>query len=231
MSATTPNRDLVLVIDDEPRLIEVMRILLRDAGFDVLEAATVDAGVAHARSGRAAIAVIDDLLPDGTIIDILEALRSVTDMPVIVLSALRDENAKVEALTSGADDYVTKPVGARELVARIEAQLRRTPPQRTTTPLEIGGLSMNPQRRTAEIDGEPLPLTPLEWRLLQRLMRDSGRVLSHGQLIEAAWGSRDGADVRALRTTIGRLRTKLRPDPVARDFIVTSPGNGYAFKP
>lgn len=223
-----PSRDLVLLVEQAPRPAGAIRSLLCNAGFDVAEAGSVCAGLQRAESRPLpAVAIVDFLLPDGTGVDLIRGLRRFTEIPVIVLSTICDEGAKVNALAAGADDYLTKPVGGRELVARIAAQLRRTPPQRTATPLVAGELTLDPGRRTARLGGDDLALTPLEWRLLQTLMSNPGHVLTHEHLMATIWGRGTSADVRVLRTTVARLRAKMKPG--ARDAIVTEPGLGYRF--
>jgi two-component system KDP operon response regulator KdpE len=218
----------VLVCDDEPQILRALRVVLRDAGFRVLPAATaaeaLDVGALHALDA----AIIDLVLPDGDGIEVTRTLREWSQMPIIVLSAIDDEDEKVRALQAGADDYVTKPFGARELVARLQAALRRAKPGEHEPVLRAGGLELDLAAHVVRRDGAEVHLTPKEFDLLRALMRNRGRVLTHRALLVEVWGGAYGDDTATLRTHLANLRRKVEPVDGPR-LIRTEPGVGYRF--
>jgi two-component system KDP operon response regulator KdpE len=161
-------------------------------------------------------------------VELCRKLREWTDIPVIVLSAVGEEDAKVRALAAGADDYITKPFGPRELVARLEANLRRTAPQPDEAAITADGLEVDLARRTVHRDGEEVHLTPTEFDLLRMLARNRGRLLTHRELLVSVWGGGYGDDTQVLRAHIANLRRKIEPGDGPR-FIRTDPGVGYRF--
>ena len=218
----------VLVCDDEQQILRALRVILRDAGFEALPASTAQEALDVAAVGRPDAAIIDLVLPDGDGVELCRQLREWSEMPVIVLSAVGDEDAKVRALAAGADDYVTKPFGPRELVARLEANLRRIGPEPEETVISADGLEIDLSRRSVHIGGEEVHLTPTEFDLLRQLARNRGRLMTHRELLVAVWGAGYSDDTQVLRAHIANLRRKIEP-PDGPRFIRTDPGVGYRF--
>jgi two-component system KDP operon response regulator KdpE len=221
-------RPKVLVCDDEQQILRALRVILRDAGFEALPASTAEEALDVAAVNRPDAAIIDLVLPDGDGIELCRRLREWTDIPLIVLSAIGDEDAKVRALAAGADDYVTKPFGPRELVARLEANLRRTAPDAEEAVISADGLDIDLARHTVHRDGEEIHLTPTEFGLLAQLARNRGRLMTHRELLISVWGSGYGEDTQVLRAHIANLRRKIEPATGQR-YIRTDPGVGYRF--
>jgi two-component system KDP operon response regulator KdpE len=221
-------RRRVLVCDDEPQILRALRVVLRDAGFDVLPAATASEALDVAALRRPDGAILDLVLPDGDGVDVCRRLREWSDMPILVLSAVGDEDEKVRALEAGADDYVTKPFGSRELVARLTAALRRAAPEPDDPVLRADGLDLDLGAHTVTRDGEEVHLTPIEFDLLAALMRNAGRLLTHRALLGEVWGPAYGDDLPTLRTHMANLRRKVERSDGPRH-IRTEPGVGYRF--
>jgi two-component system KDP operon response regulator KdpE len=173
-------------------------------------------------------AILDLVLPDIDGVELCRRLREWSDMPVIVLSAVGDEDAKVRALAAGADDYVTKPFGPRELVARLQANLRRTHPDPEQAVISADGLNVDLARRQVTVDGAEIHLTPTEFDLLRLLARNRGRLMTHRDLLLSVWGAGYAEDTQVLRAHIANLRRKIEPADGPR-FIRTDPGVGYRF--
>jgi two-component system, OmpR family, KDP operon response regulator KdpE len=220
----------VLVVDDELQILRALRVVLREAGFEVVAAQGVAEALdlAAVRPPRAAI--VDLVLPDGDGVALTRRLREWSEMPILVLSAVGEEEQKVRALEAGADDYITKPFGARELVARLQAALRRAVGAEEPG-IEVDGLRVDLLARTVQRDGEPVHLTPIEFDLLRVLVRNRGRLMTHRSLLTEVWGPRYVDDVQSLRTHIARLRAKieLQESGGKPRYIVTDPGVGYRF--
>ena len=225
MTATRPR---VLVVDDEPQILRALRVILRDAGFESLPAYTGEEALDVAALQNPDAAIVDLLLPDFDGIELCRRLREWSDMPLIVLSAVGEEDAKVRALAAGADDYVTKPFGPRELVARLEANLRRIAPDPEEAQIRVDGLEVDLARRTVSVNGDEVHLTPTEFDLLRLLVRNRGRLMTHRDLLTSVWGPAYGDDTQVLRAHIANLRRKIEP-PEGRRFIRTDPGVGYRF--
>jgi two-component system KDP operon response regulator KdpE len=229
----TPAPPRVLVVDDEPQILRALRVVLRAAGFEVLAAQDVQEAldIAAVRAPRAAI--VDLVLPGGDGVEVTRRLREWSEMPILVLSAVGDEEQKVRALQAGADDYITKPFGTRELVARLQAALRRSEGAGAGAEpvIQAEGLEIDLAARAVRRDGEPVHLTPIEFDLLRVLARNRGRLMTHTALLREVWGPGYAEDVQALRTHIARLRAKIEPEgPGGRPrYIVTDPGVGYRF--
>jgi two-component system KDP operon response regulator KdpE len=223
------DRPRVLVVDDEPQILRALRIILRDAGFDVLQAASVEEALDQAAMHPPAAAIIDLVLPDGDGIDVTRSLREWSKMPILVLSAVGEEDEKVRALEAGADDYVTKPFGPRELVARLQAALRRAEPGGSEPVLSAGGLELDLAAHVVRIDGAEVHLTPIEFNLLRVLTRNRGRLMTHRSLLIEVWGPEYANDVQVLRAHIANLRRKIEPAGEAPRYIRTDPGVGYRF--
>ena len=214
----------VLVCDDEPQILRALKYILREAGFDVVLAETAEEALDRASVRPPDAAILDLMLPDGSGVDVCRDLRRWSTMPILVLSAVGDEDAKVEALEAGADDYVTKPFGARELVARLQAALRRAPGEGSDPVFEAGDLEVDLAARTVRRAGEAVHLTPIEHDLLVTLLRNRGRLMTHRTLLTEVWGPGYADDVAVLRTHLANLRRK-----IGHEHIRTDPGVGYRF--
>jgi two-component system, OmpR family, KDP operon response regulator KdpE len=229
MAADPPR---VLVVDDELQIVRALRVVLRDAGFEVVPAQTATEALDRAAVRPPQAAIVDLVLPDGDGIEVTRTLRQWSAMPILVLSAIGEEEQKVRALEAGADDYVTKPFGARELVARLQAALRRAGDGASAGEeprVDVDGLVVDFAARTVSRDGQPVHLTPIEFDLLRVLIRNRGRLMTHRALLTEVWGPGYAGDVPALRTHIARLRAKIEPQTGAPRFVVTDPGIGYRF--
>jgi two-component system KDP operon response regulator KdpE len=224
----TGPRRRVLVVDDEPQILRALRVVLRDAGFEAVPASTAQEALDLAALHIPDAAIVDLVLPDGDGIEVTRTLREWTKAPIIVLSAIGEEDEKVRALEAGADDYVTKPFGPRELVARLQAALRRAAPEPGEPVLRAEGLELDLAAHTVRLDGVEIHLTPIEYGLLTALMTNRGRLLTHRALLVDVWGPAYAEDTATLRTHIANLRRKLEPDG-SRRFIRTDPGVGYRF--
>jgi two-component system, OmpR family, KDP operon response regulator KdpE len=226
-------RPRVLVVDDEPQIVRALKVVLREAGFEAVAAETASEALDRAAVRPADAAIVDLVLPDGDGVELTRRLREWSDMPILVLSAVGEEEQKVRALEAGADDYITKPFGTRELVARLQAALRRTSPAEQEPRIVVEGLEIDLAARVVRRDGQPVHLTPIEFDLLRVLVRNRGRLMTHRKLLEAVWGPQYSDDVQTLRTHIARLRAKIEPEGQAEAggprYIVTDPGVGYRF--
>jgi two-component system KDP operon response regulator KdpE len=218
----------VLVCDDELQIVRALKVILRDAGFEVLATATAKEALDTAAVENPDAAIIDLLLPDGNGVDICAQLRSWSRMPILVLSAVGDETDKVRALDAGADDYVTKPFGPRELIARLEAALRRAGPEADQPVMRAEGLELDVPAHVVRRDGAEVHLTPIEFDLMRALMSNRGRLMTHGALLTEVWGPAYADDVATLRTHVANLRRKVEPEHAGR-YIRTEAGIGYRF--
>ncbi len=215
----------VLVCDDEPQILRALKVILRDEGFEVIAVATAEEALDAVAVRPPDAAILDLILPDGDGIEITRSIREWSEMPILVLSAVGDEAEKVRALDAGADDYVTKPFGPPELVARLKAAMRRARPAEQREPvMETGGLRVDFAARRVEVDGEEVHLTPIEFDLLRTLANNRGRLMTHRVLLTEVWGSAYEHDTQVLRVHIANLRKKIGPD-----HIRTDPGVGYRF--
>ena len=220
----------VLVVDDEAALARALAINLRAHGYDVTVAG--DGGTALARAGREPpdLVILDLGLPDLDGVDVVRGLRSWLAAPIVILSARDGQGQKVAALDAGADDYVTKPFGAEELLARIRAALRRIEgPSPMSEPLVRGGLVIDRERFRVLRDGEEVRLTPKEFELLTFLAQHPGRVLTHRTILKAVWGAHVVDQPEHLRVLVGSLRKKIEPNPSTPKYILTEPWVGYRF--
>jgi two-component system KDP operon response regulator KdpE len=214
----------VLVCDDEPQILRALRVVLREAGFEAVPVATGEEALDRAAVRPPDAAIVDLVLPDLDGIDVCRRLREWSQMPIIVLSAVGDEDEKVRALEAGADDYVTKPFGPRELVARLQAALRRSGGASDEPTIRGDGLEVDLAARVVRVDGDEVHLTPIEFDLLRTLARRQGRLLTHRALLIDVWGPEYADDTAVLRTHIANLRRKIGPR-----HIRTDPGVGYRF--
>ena len=218
----------ILVCDDEQQILRALRVILRDAGFEALPANDAEEALDVAAVQHPDAAIIDLLLPGADGVELCRRLREWSDMPIIVLSAIGDEDAKVRALAVGADDYVTKPFGPRELVARLQANLRRSEHEPAEALVAADGLEVNLAGRTVSRDGTEIHLTKTEFDLLRQLAGNRGRLMTHRDLLVAVWGASYGEDTQVLRAHIANLRRKIEP-PDGPRYIQTDPGVGYRF--
>ena len=225
-------RARILVVEDEPDIRRFVRLALASEGHEVFEAATLQRGLIEAGSRRPELAIVDLGLPDGDGSDLIRELRSWSAAPVIVLSARSGEADKVAALDAGADDYLVKPFGAAELLARVRAQLRRqTLGTATAQPvLRFGRVQVDLTRRVVERDAQPLHLTPIEYRLLTHLASQPDRVVTHQQLLKAVWGPGHAEDTHYVRVHMANLRKKVEDDPSMPRHLLTEAGIGYRFR-
>ncbi|NUZ07930.1 response regulator [Piscinibacter koreensis] len=226
-------RARILVVEDEPQIRRFVRMTLESEGHDVYEASTLQRGLIEAGSRRPDLAVVDLGLPDGDGVDLIRDLRGWSQAPVIVLSARSGEAEKVAALDAGADDYLVKPFGAAELLARVRAQLRRQAlaPASANAVLRFGRTTLDLARRLVERDGEPLHLTPIEYRLLTLLASQPDRVVTHEQLLKAVWGPGHADDTHYVRVHMANLRKKVEDDASMPRHLLAEPGIGYRFRP
>ena len=219
----TRPRPLILVCDDEPQIVRALKVILREAGFDSLVAETAQEALDRAAMTPPDAAILDLVLPDGSGVDVCRELRGWSEMPILVLSAVGEEDEKVRALEAGADDYITKPFGARELIARLQAALRRV--SDVGEPVIVAGdLEIDLAAHTVRRAGAEVRLTPTEFRLLIELARNRGRLMTHRALLVEVWGPGYADDVPVLRAHVANLRRKIGPDAVRTD-----PGVGYRF--
>jgi two-component system, OmpR family, response regulator RegX3 len=221
----------VLVVEDEESFSDALSYMLRREGYDAVVAATGPAALAEFDRAGADIVLLDLMLPGLPGTEVCRALRSRSNVPIIMLTAKDAEIDKVVGLELGADDYVTKPYSARELLARIRAVLRRRGDAAEAAPadgvLEAGPVRMDVERHVVVVDGEQVPLPLKEFDLLEYLMRNAGRVLTRGQLIDRVWGSDYVGDTKTLDVHVKRLRAKLEPDPANPKYLLTVRGLGY----
>lgn len=221
----------ILVVEDEAEIRRVVRLILQAEGYEVFEADGVQRGRIEAGTRRPDLLVIDLGLPDGDGVDLIRELRQWSAAPVIVLSARSGEDDKIAALDAGADDYLAKPFGAGELLARIRAQLRRhlqhTPAGAAL--IEFGDVRVDLVRRVVEREGLPLHLTPIEYKLLTCLATQPDRVLTHQQLLKAVWGPGHAQDTHYVRVHMANLRKKIEADPSMPKHLLTEAGIGYRF--
>ena len=220
----------ILVVEDDMQIARTLRDYLEVAGFEVSTVGDGSAAVASARGDKPDLIVLDLGLPDMDGVDVCRQMRQATGVPILVLSARGAEGDKVAALDAGADDYVTKPFGAEELLARIRAALRRVDgPSPSSEPIVRGGLVIDRERFRVLRDGEELRLTPKEFELLIYLAQHPGRVLTHRVILKAIWGPNAAGQPEHLRVLIGSLRKKIEPNPSAPQYILTEPWVGYRF--
>jgi two-component system KDP operon response regulator KdpE len=218
----------VLVCDDEPQILRALKVILRDAGYEAVPAANGEEALDLAAVRPPAAAIVDLMLPDIDGVEVTKRLREWSEMPIIVLSAVGEEEAKVRALAAGADDYVTKPFGPPELVARLEAVLRRARPEASEPVIAAEGLEIDLAARAVRRDGEPVHLTPTEFELLRALAQNRGRLMTHRSLLVEVWGVEYEDDFQVLRAHVANLRRKIEP-PDGPRYIRTDPGVGYRF--
>jgi len=219
----------ILIIDDEPQITRVLRAALAAQGYDVRTANDPEEGLRVFKEWQPDLVVTDLMMPGISGVEVCRAIRERGATPVLVLSVREHERAKVEALDAGADDYVTKPFGIQELLARVRAHLRRAP-ERATAAIEAGDFVVDAAAHTVSVQGKPVHLTPKEFDLLLHLARHSGKVMTHRALLTAVWGAQSAHQPEYLRVFVGQLRKKLEGE-TGRQYIQTEPWVGYRFIP
>jgi two-component system KDP operon response regulator KdpE len=216
----------VLVVDDEPQILRALRTTLRGAGYAVDTASTAEEALAAAAARPPEAVILDLVLPDGDGTQVSRELRAWTDAPIIILSAVGEERQKIAALDAGADDYVTKPFGVDELLARLRAVLRRSAPSHDPV-LVVGDLRIDVPERVATMNGERVKLTPHEFDLLRVLAQNHGKLLTHRTLLREVWGPSYQVEAHYLHVYVSHLRRKIEPDPSSPRYLLTEPGAGY----
>jgi two-component system, OmpR family, KDP operon response regulator KdpE len=216
----------VLVVDDEPHILRALRASLRGAGYDVDTAETAEGALTAVALSPPDAVILDLVLPDGRGTDVTRELRAWTSVPVIVLSVVGDESEKVAALDAGADDYVTKPFGVEELLARLRAAMRRVDGGAEPV-IEIGELKVDLEKRTVSFAAKPVQLTPHEFDLLRLLALNRGKLLTHSTILREVWGRAYADESHYLHVYVSQLRRKIEPDPARPKYILTEPGAGY----
>jgi two-component system KDP operon response regulator KdpE len=217
------------MIEDEPEIRRFVRLALESEGLEVHESATLQRGLIDAATRRPELVVLDLGLPDGDGLDFIREFRGWSRAPIVVLSARDGEERKVQALDAGADDYLVKPFGVAELLARVRVQIRRQAGAGTAAEpvLRFGDVEVDRGLRQVSRAGQPLHLTPIEYRLLQELCAAPGRVLTHQHLLKTVWGPGHAEDVHYVRVHMANLRKKLEADPNRPRWLVTEAGVGY----
>jgi two-component system KDP operon response regulator KdpE len=223
---------LVLVVEDEPQMRRFLRASLSSHGFRLLEAGTAAEAMVAATSGNPMLVLLDLGLPDGDGIDLTRRLREWSRVPIIVISARGREDDKVEALDAGADDYLTKPFGVNELLARMRVAFRHVDMSAAADAPELvfGGLRLDLARREVTVAGGAVHLTPIEYSLLVLLARNAGKVLTHRQILKEVWGAAYADQTHYVRVHMAELRKKIEPDPTRPKLLLTEPGVGYRLR-
>ena len=225
-------RQRILIVDDEPQITRVLRTGLTTRGYDVRVAADGESALDTFNDWHPDLVITDLSMPNMNGIELCGRLRLMSQVPIIVLSVKGEEKTKVDALDAGADDYVTKPFGIEELLARVRATLRRSPSSsEDTTVLDVGDFHLDFESRDVAVNGKDIHLTPKEFELLAHLIRHAGKVLTHRKLLTAIWGGNYAEQTEYLRVFIGQLRKKIEPDPGRPIYILTEPWIGYRFNP
>ncbi|WP_052851339.1 response regulator [Streptomyces avicenniae] len=222
----------VLVVDDEPQILRALVINLKARKYEVDTAADGASALRLAADRHPDVIILDLGLPDMDGVDVIAGLRGWTRVPIIVLSARHTSDEKVEALDAGADDYVTKPFGMDELLARLRAAVRRAEPgtSEDAAVVEGAGFTIDLAAKKVHREGKDVRLTPTEWHLLEVLIRNTGRLVSQRQLLQEVWGPSYGTETNYLRVYMAQLRRKLEADPSAPRHLITEPGMGYRFE-
>ncbi len=220
----------ILVVDDEPQIRRSLQVNLENKGYAVETAATGEEAIGAFHNRHPDVIILDLIMPGMTGVEVARRIREASTVPMIVLSAVGEECRKVEALEGGADDYITKPFGMEELLARIRSVLRRAAGAHSIQPEFVsGGLCVNFDRREVTLDNKPVKLTPTEYDLLKYMIEHAGKVLTHRMLLKEVWGEAYQDQAQYLRVFVGQLRKKLEKNPTHPRFILTDPGVGYRF--
>jgi len=221
----------VLVVDDDPSLLRALTISLGARGYEIAAARTGEEGIDRVAHWHPDVVLLDLGLPGIDGVEVIRGVRGWSEVPIIVLSARHQSMSKVEALDLGADDYVTKPFGMDELLARLRAALRRAPGADQDPHVEAEGFTLDLDTRKVVRDGTEVHLTPKEWELVSVLVRNPGRLISQRQLLQDVWGPEYGTETEYLRVLMGRVRRKLEADHSRPRHFITEPGMGYRFEP
>jgi two-component system KDP operon response regulator KdpE len=233
MTGMLPEKARVLVVDDEPQITRVLRTVLTNQGYQVRTASEGESALSNFTEWRPELVITDLYMPHMNGLELCKRIRAMSTVPIIVLSVKGEERTKVEALDSGADDYVTKPFGMDELLARVRAALRRA--GGTAEPeipsFEAGDFRVDLEARRVNARGQEIRLTPKEFDLFVYMARHPNRVITHRTLLEAVWGEASMEQPEYLRVFMGQLRKKLEPDPSTPRYLVTEPWVGYRFNP
>jgi two-component system KDP operon response regulator KdpE len=220
----------VLIVDDEPQIRRVLRTTLTSHGYAVLEARTGDEALELIRTEQVDLILLDLNMPGRSGVETCREIRATGDVPIIMLTVRNTERDKVQALDAGADDYVVKPFGSEELMARIRAALRRTIPTEALPAFAANDLTVDFEKRLVTVKGQPVRLTPKEFDLLRYLVSNQGKPLPHRRLLQAVWGPDYGEETEYLRVFINQLRKKIEADPHHPRYIHTEPWVGYKFE-
>ena len=216
----------VLAVDDEPQILRALETNLRGAGYEVETAETAEQALARAAARPPSAVVLDLVLPDGSGTDVTRELRKWTTAPIVMLSVVGEEREKVAALDAGADDYVTKPFGIDELLARLRAALRRSG-QAGEPVVAVGDLEVDLEKHSVSVRGEQVQLTPHEYAMLSLFARNPGKLLTHRAILREVWGPAYGSESHYLHVYVSQLRRKIELDPARPRYLLTEPGAGY----
>jgi len=227
----TSEKSRVLVVDDEPQITRVLRTVLTSQGYLVQTAGEGQSALSSFVEWRPELVITDLFMPHMDGLELCRRIRAISNVPIIVLSVKGEERTKVEALDSGADDYVTKPFGIDELLARVRAALRRSGGETDLSAFEAGEFKIDLEARRVHVHGQEVRLTPKEFDLFVYMARHPNRVITHRTLLEAVWGEASQEQPEYLRVFMGQLRKKLEPDPSNPRYLVTEPWVGYRFNP
>jgi len=219
----------VLVVDDEPQIVRALKVILRGAGYVTQQAETQPAALDAVAVRPPDAMELDLILPDGSGVEVCNEIRRWSGLPIIVLSAVGDEREKVRALDAGADDYITKPFGTDELLARLRAALRRVT-EESEPRIEIDDVEIDLEARQITSGGEPVHLTPIEFDLLRVLATHRGKLVTHRQLLHEVWGPGFENETHYLRVHVAHIRSKIEPDPSRPRYLITEPGVGYRLR-
>jgi two-component system KDP operon response regulator KdpE len=226
-------KGLILLIEDEPQMLRLLRIILQSQGYSLVESSTGQEGLMQAATRAPDVILLDLGLPDIDGLEVTRRLREWSDVPIIVISAREQEQDKIKALDAGADDYLTKPFGAGELIARIRVAMRhkalREAGQHESI-FTLGNLRVDLARRQVFLNEKEVHLTPIEYKLLTVLIKNAGKVLTHRQLLKEVWGPPYLTETQYLRVYMTQLRHKLEADPARPSFLINEPGVGYRLK-
>src|SRR5204862_6526475 len=229
MNVQASEKSKVLVVDDEPQITRVLRTVLSSQGYQVQTAAEGEAALSSFANFRPELVITDLYMPHMDGVELCRRIRAMSSVPIIVLSVKGEERTKVEALDSGADDYVTKPFGIDELMARVRAALRRAGVESDLASFDVGDFRIDLEARRVHVRGSEVRLTPKEFDLFVYMARHPNRVITHRTLLEAVWGEASQEQPEYLRVFMGQLRKKLEPDPSQPRYLVTEPWVGYRF--
>jgi two-component system KDP operon response regulator KdpE len=220
----------VLVIDDEETIRRFLRVALSSQGYAVIEQSSGQEGISSVTTEKPDVIILDLGLPDIDGVEVTRLLRQWTQIPIIILSVRGSESDKIAALDAGADDYLTKPFGVGELLARLRAAMRHSIQKGNESVFTVGSLKVDLSKRLVTVSGREVQLTPNEYELLRILVTDAGKVLTHRHLLHKVWGAEYGDESHMLHVNISNLRRKIEADPARPQFIITEPGVGYRLR-